>query len=45
MSGEREGVFSIFLRRYEIHQVFIFTIEIFIFIQVVKDENAGTDSG
>ena len=28
-----------------IHEMFIFTIEFFIFIQVVKDENAGIDSG
>ena len=27
-----------------IHEMFIFTIEFFIFIQVVKGENAGIDS-
>ena len=27
------------------HEMFIFTIEIFIFIHLVMDENAGIDSG
>ena len=29
----------------QIHEMFIFTIQIFVFTQVVKNENAGIDSG